>query len=254
MTTYHNDLSRDGANTHEYALNPLNVTTSTFGKLFSCAVDEAVYAQPLWVANLTVNGAVHDVVFVATQNDSLYAFDADSNATPCTPLWHANLLDSAHKGNAGETSVPSSGSGGLVGSADPTGGDIQPEVGVTGTPVIDPTTNTLYVVSKSVIASGPTFYQRLHAIDLATGTEKFSGPVTIAATFPGNGDGNSTVTFVARQRINAPAWRSSTASCTSDGLVTRTNHPFTVGSSATTRAISRKHIFSTSIRIFPLPS
>ena len=204
MTTYHNDLSRDGANTHEYALNPSNVTTSTFGKLFSCAVDEAVYAQPLWVANLTVNGAVHNVVFVATQNDSLYAFDADSNATPCTPLWHANLLDSAHKGNAGETSVPSSGSGGLVGSADPTGGDIQPEVGVTGTPVIDPTTNTLYVVSKSVIASGPTFYQRLHAIDLATGTEKFSGPVTIAATFPGNGDGSSTVTFVARQENQRP--------------------------------------------------
>jgi hypothetical protein len=204
MTTYHNDLSRDGANTHEYALNTSNVTTSTFGKLFSCTVDEAVYAQPLWVPNLTINSVKHNVVLVATQNDSVYAFDADSNTTPCTPLWHANLLDSVHGGNAGETSVPSSGSGGLVGSADPTGGDIQPEVGVTGTPVIDPTSNTLYVVSKSVIASGPTFYQRLHAIDLATGNEKFSGPVNIAATFPGNGDGSSTVTFVARQENQRP--------------------------------------------------
>jgi hypothetical protein len=204
MTTYHNDLSRDGANTQEYALNPSNVTTSTFGKLFSCTVDEAVYAQPLWVPNLTINGAVHNVVFVATQNDSLYAFDADSNTTPCTPLWHANLLDSAHHGNPGETSVPSSGTGALVGSGDASGGDIQPEVGVTGTPVIDPSTNTLYVVSKSVIASGPTFYQRLHAIDLATGTEKFSGPVNIAATTPGNGDGSSTVTFVAQQENQRP--------------------------------------------------
>ena len=83
-------------------------------------------------------------------------------------------------------------------------GDIQPEVGVTGTPVIDSSTNTLYVVSKSVIASGPTFYQRLHAIDLATGNEKFSGPVNIAATYPGNGDGGSTTTFVAQQENQRP--------------------------------------------------
>jgi Putative Ig domain len=197
MTTYHNDLYRDGANAQEYALNTSNVTNSAFGKLFSCAVDEAVYAQPLWVPDLSINGAVHNVIFVATQNDSLYAFDADSNTTPCTPLWQVNLLDTtSHGGTPGETSVPSSGTGALVGSASSTGGDIQPEVGVTGTPVIDPSTNTLYVVSKSVIASGPTFFQRLHAIDLATGTEKFLGPATIAATYPGTADGSSTTTFV----------------------------------------------------------
>ena len=201
MTTYHNDLSRDGANPQEYALNTSNVTTSTFGKLFSCTVDEAVYAQPLWVPNLTVNGAVHNVVFVATQNDSLYAFDADINTPPCTPLWHANLLDTAHGGTSGETSVPSSPSYHLVGAV---GGDIMPDVGVTGTPVIDPTTDTLYVVSKSVIGSGPSFFQRLHAIDLATGNEKFSGPVNIAATFPGNGDGGSTTTFVPQQENQRP--------------------------------------------------
>ncbi|MGA8672643.1 MAG: putative Ig domain-containing protein [Terracidiphilus sp.] len=208
VTTYHNDVSRDGANTQEYALTTSSVTTSTFGKLFSCTVDEAVYAQPLWVANLTVNSAVHNVVFVATQNDSLYAFDADNNTTPCTPLWHANLIDAAHGANSGEASVPSAGPGALVGSGDPTGGDIQPEVGVTGTPVIDPATDTLYVVSKSYTASGPTFYQRLHAIDLATGNEKFSGPANIAATFAGNGTEARQPRSTLRQRISALAWRS----------------------------------------------
>jgi hypothetical protein len=201
VTTYHNNLSRNGANTQEYALTPATVTTSTFGKLFSCTVDGAIYAQPLWVPNLTIAGAQYNVVFVATQHDSVYAFDADASVTPCTPLWHANLLDSSHGGSSGETSVPSSGPGSYVGSGN---GDIAPEVGVTGTPVIDLTTNTLYVVSKSMITSGPSFYQRLHAIDLATGNEKFSGPVTIAATFPGTGDGSSTTTFIAQEENQRP--------------------------------------------------
>jgi hypothetical protein len=196
VTTYHNNLSRNGANTQEYVLNPTTVTSATFGKLFSCTVDEAVYAQPLWIPNLTVNSVKRNVVFVATMNDGLYAFDADNNSTPCTPLWHANLLDPAHGGTAGETSVPSGPGNYLVGFGN---GDIMPEVGVTGTPVIDPTTNTLYVVSKSVIASGPTFFQRLHAIDLTTGNEKFSGPVNIAATYPGTGDGTMVTTFVPRE-------------------------------------------------------
>src|ERR1019366_1324215 len=201
VTTYHNNISRNGSNTQEYALSPSTVTTSTFGKLFSCTVDGAVYAQPLWVPNLTISSAKHNVIFIATQHESLYAFDADANTSPCTPLWHANLIDSAHGANSGETAVPSSGSGALVGSGS---GDIAPEVGVTGTPVIDPTTNTLYVVSKSAIISGPSFYQRLHAIDLFTGNEKFSGPVTIAATYPGTGDGGTTTTFVARQENQRP--------------------------------------------------
>jgi hypothetical protein len=201
VTTYHNNISRNGANTQEYALTTSSVTTSTFGKLFSCSVDSAVYAQPLWMPNLTISSAKHNVILVATQNDSLYAFDADTNSTPCTPLWHANLIDSSHGANSGETAVPSAGSGTLVGSGN---GDIAPEVGVTGTPVIDPATNTLYVVSKSAIISGPSFYQRLHAIDLLTGNEKFSGPVTIAATYPGTGDGGTTTTFAARGENQRP--------------------------------------------------
>ena len=199
--TYHNDLARDGSNTSEYALTLMNVNSATFGKLFSCTADGAIYAQPLWVANLTINGAQHNVVFAATQHESLYAFDAD--ASPCVQLWHVNLIDSAHGGTTGETSVPSGVSGFLVGG---TSGDITPEVGVTGTPVIDPSTNTLYVVSKSVIVSGPTFFQRLHAIDLATGNEKFSGPVPIdqSVTYPGTAEGGTTVTFDPGQQNQRP--------------------------------------------------
>ena len=103
--TYHNDIARDGANNQEYALTPANVNSSAFGKLFSCTVDGAIYGQPLWAANLTVNGARHNVVFVATQRDSLFAFDADAN--PCVQLWSVSLIDSTHGGTPGETSVPS---------------------------------------------------------------------------------------------------------------------------------------------------
>ncbi len=183
--TYHNTLSRDGANTQEYALTTATVNQATFGKLFSCPVDGVTYTQPLWVPGLTIGSTVHNVIFVATQHDSLYAFDADAN--PCVQLWHVNLIDSNHGGASGETPVP----GGDVGNGFQ---DIQPEVGVTSTPVIDPATATIYVLSKSINASS-TFFQRLHALSLATGNEKFSAPVDIAASVPGTGDGGTTVTF-----------------------------------------------------------
>lgn len=177
VSTYHNNTSRNGVNSQEYALALANVTPNTFGKLFSCAVDGAVYAQPLWVPNLMIGGVQHNVVLVATQHDSLYAFDGDT--APCTTLWHANLIDASHGGTAGETSVPFT-------------GDIEPEVGVTGTPVIDLGTRLLYVVSKSMDASS-NVYQRLHSIDLLTGNEKLSsGPALISGTFP---TGTSTVAF-----------------------------------------------------------
>jgi hypothetical protein len=200
--TYHNNLARDGANTQEYALTSSTVTSSTFGKLFSCIVDGAVYAQPLWVANLTISGVKHNVVFVATQHDSLYAFDADAN--PCVQLWKISLIDTNHgAASSSETSVSSGGSNYLVGSGN---GDITPEVGVTGTPVIDPSTDTLYVVSKSMNSGGTSFYQRLHAIDITSGSEKFGGPtnITSSITFPGTGDGGSTVSFNARQQNQRP--------------------------------------------------
>lgn len=188
--TYHNDLSRDGANPQELALTPSNVNTSSFGKLFSCSVDGAIYAQPLWVSRLMVKGVIHNAVFVATEHDSLFAFDAD--ASPCTPLWSVSLIDSAHGGTGHESTVPDGTSGNLVGQG---GGDTAPEVGVTGTPVIDPARAILFVVSKSMNAAGSMFYQRLHAIDLGSGNEKAGSPVTIAATYPGVGDGGVAVIF-----------------------------------------------------------
>jgi hypothetical protein len=189
--TYHNDLSRDGANTQEYALTSSTVTVSTFGKLFSCPADGAVYTQPLWVPGVNINGTVHNVIYVATQHDSVFAFDADAN--PCVQLWQAKLLDTLHGGTANEWPVPWNDVGNCL-------GDIYPEVGVTGTPVIDPTTNTIYVVSASdsnPTSSGncsgsiATFYHRLHALDITNGSERFNGPVTIAAQVVGTGDGSS---------------------------------------------------------------
>jgi hypothetical protein len=189
--TYHNDLSRDGANTQEYALTTTTVTTASFGKLFSCPVDGAVYTQPLWVPGLSIAGGTHNVTFVATQHDTIFAFDADAN--PCVTYWQQNLLDTPHGGTAGEAPVVWDDVGFCF-------GDVYPEVGVTGTPVIDPTTNTIYLVSTSEIP-GPlsgncslppgSFFHRLHALDITTGNEQANSPVTIAASVPGTGDGSS---------------------------------------------------------------
>jgi hypothetical protein len=188
--TYHNDLARDGANMREFALTPANVNTTNFGKLTSCTVDGAIYGQPLWVANLTVGGANHNVVFVATEHDSLYAFDAD--AVPCQQLWTVSLIDATHGAAAGETTVPYT----LFGVA---GGAIAPEIGVTGTPVIDPTTGIVYAVSMSVNAAHTTYYHRLHALDLATGAEKAGAPATIMGTYPLAAGG--TVSFDSHQHL-----------------------------------------------------
>ena len=189
VATYHNNTSRNGVNAQEYVLTPSSVSSGNFGKLFSCTVDGAIYAQPLWVPNLMIGAVQHNVVFVATQHDSLYAFDAD--ASPCTMLWHANLIDGTHGGTQGERSVPNS----LVGLGYD---DIQPEIGVTGTPVIDLTNNVLYVVSKSVDTAGVNFYQRIHEIDLFTGNEKLAGgPAVISGSFPSN---SGTVDFSPKQQ------------------------------------------------------
>jgi hypothetical protein len=193
--TYHYDVARDGVNRQEYALTPSNINQNSFGKLFSCQVDGQLYAEPLWVSSLTVNGSVRNVIFVATQHDSLYAFDADAN--PCQQLWQVGLIDNAHGGTTGETPASAT----IVGGAS----DISPEIGVTGTPVIDPKTDTLYVVSKSQ-STGPVFHQRLHAIDLITGNEKFRAPVEITASVSGTGDGSSggTIAFNAKTQNQRP--------------------------------------------------
>ena len=179
VTTWRNDIGRTGQNLNETILNNTDVNATQFGKLFSQPVDGYVYAQPLYLPNVTIGGQSHNVVFVATENDSVYAFDADNNGgSNASPLWFASLLTPAYGAAAGATTVPS----GDVGT------DIQPQIGITGTPVIDPTTGTLYVVSATV--EGSTFVQRLHALDVTTGLEKFGGPVTITASVPGTGNGS----------------------------------------------------------------
>ena len=173
VTTYHNDTSRTGQNTQETILTPANVNSSQFGKLFTVSVDGYVYAQPLYLSNVTIAGGTHNVLYVATEHDSLYAIDANSG----TVYWQISL-------------IPSGGS--TVNSSTDLGcGDLVPEVGITGTPVIDPTTGTIYVVAKSKVNGS--LIQYLHAIDVGTSVEKFGGPVLIQATVPGTAsDGNGT--------------------------------------------------------------
>ena len=185
--TYHNDLARTGQNLNETILSPSNVNSASFGKLFANPVDGQVYAQPLYVANVVIpNQGIHNVVYVATENNTVYAFDADTHGAP---LWQTSLSIN------GGTAVPSS---------DVNCPDVVPVIGVTGTPVIDPTTNTLYVVAKT--KEGPSYFQRLHALDIATGAEKFGGPVAIEATVSGTGDGSNgtTITFDPFQQLNRP--------------------------------------------------
>jgi Legume lectin domain/Chitobiase/beta-hexosaminidase C-terminal domain len=197
VTMQHYDISRTGQNTNETILTPANVNTNTFGKLFSYPVDGWVYAQPLYMPGITMGagtpqaGTTHNVIFIATEHDSLYAFDADSNAgSNSNPLWQVSLLDNAH-------GVPSGVTATTVPNGDVSTGDIVPEIGITSTGVIDPSTNTWYVVGKTketANAAGP-YIQRLHAIDITTGAEKFAGPVMLSASVPGNGNGSTSGTL-----------------------------------------------------------
>jgi uncharacterized protein (TIGR03437 family) len=180
VLTYHNDLSRTGQNLNETILTPARLEAGEFGPLFSNPVDGQVYGQPLYVWGLNVAGkGLHNVLFVVTEHDSVYAFDADQNSAP---LWQVSFINPA----AGITSVPSDTLGCQA---------IAPEVGITGTPVIDPTTGTLYVVAMTLEDFGRTYVHRLHALDVATGQEKPGSPVEIEASAPGAGDGNTSVTF-----------------------------------------------------------
>ncbi len=182
--TYHNDLSRTGQNLKETILAPGSLATGNFGPLFSIPVDGQVYAQPLYMWGVNIPGkGVHNVVFAVTEHDSVYAFDADSNrGANAAPLWQTSFLNLA----AGVNSVPADNLGCQ---------SIAPEVGITGTPVIDPSTGTLYVVAMTLEDFGQTYVHRLHALDVTTGLEKPGSPVEIEASTPGTGDGNTTVTF-----------------------------------------------------------
>ena len=191
VLTWRYDNTHAGANTQETVLTPANVNAKTFGKLFSLTVDSTIYAQPLYVPKLTmVDGKVHNVLFVATENDSLYAFDADSNGgANSKPIWKVTLLDSAHGAGAGATAIPWNQKDTIYGQ-----GDIGPTIGVTGTPVINSATKTMYVVSNTEESGA--FYSRLHAINITNGSEQKSptvakSPVVISASVAGTGTGST---------------------------------------------------------------
>jgi len=174
------DNARTGANLHETTLTPANVNPAQFGKLFTLKVDGAIYGEPLYMPGLEVPGkGRHNVVFVATEHDSVYAFDAEGN--PAEPLWKVNFLDS----DAGVTTVP---------ARDVQCPFISPEVGITPTPAIDLNTGTLYVLARTKEKDGflsSRYVQRLHALAVTTGVEKFGGPVEIKASVKGRGAGSS---------------------------------------------------------------
>lgn len=173
VLTYHNDLARTGLDSSETILTPSNVNSGSFGKLFVLSVDGKVDAQPLYVSGVTIpNNGMHNVLVVATEHDSVYGFDADNGSE----LWQVSLL------LPGET------------TSDDRGCDqVEPEIGITATPVIDRAAGpdgAIYVVAMSKDSSG-TYHQRLHALDLTTGQEEFGGPKEVQAQYPGSGDNSS---------------------------------------------------------------
>jgi hypothetical protein len=190
VTTWHNDNARTGLGSRETTLRPDNVNGTTFGKLFSNSVDGNIYGQPLFVPNVTIPGrGIHNVVVVATENNSIYAFDAESNGANGGLLW-------------GPVSL-----GNPVPTAEICGDNIHPSFGVTGTPVIDVVTGTIYVVSMEKVVGPGRYVSRLHALSVSSGTEKLGGPTVIQGSVAGNGDGAiaGRVAFYPGQQLQRPA-------------------------------------------------
>ena len=183
VVTYHNDVARTGQNLNETVLTPANVSMATFGRVGFFSVDGRVDAQPLFLSSVMISGqGTHNVLYVATEHDSVYAFDGDTGMV----LWRVSLL------GVGETPSDNRGCS-----------QVTPEIGITSTPVIDRTrgpSGAIYVVAMSKDASGR-YFQRLHALDVTTGAELFGGAKNVQASFPGTGAGSvgGMVTFDPKQ-------------------------------------------------------
>jgi hypothetical protein len=196
--TYKNDNLRTGQNLTEAVLTTGNVNASQFGKLFSYPVDGYVFAQPLYVPSVNIpNQGVHNVVYVATEHDSVYAFDADNLTS--SPLWQASFVDPTN----GITTVPK-------GDVEGVGSDIPVEIGITPTPVIDVSRNAIYVLArtKEVVGAQTSYVQRLHALDLTTGLEVPGSPVLISAQVNGTGagvDSHGHINFDGKRENSRPA-------------------------------------------------
>jgi len=187
VTTYHNDNYRSGLNANETILTPQNVNEVTFGKLLELPVAGHVYAQPLYEPGVNINGTLHNVVYVATEHDQVYAFDANSGQQ----LWQKSFI-----GTFGDKRILP------VSSNDVGCTDIVPEIGITSTPVIDVASNQIYLVAKTkeIVNNVTTFYQRMHVLDLSTGAENlsdlyFGAPITAITPGTGSGSVNGYLTF-----------------------------------------------------------
>src|SRR5436190_147699 len=180
VVTYHNDPARTGQNLNETTLAPANVAASTFGKTGFFSVDGKVDAQPLYLSSVAIPGrGTFNILYVVTEHGSVYAFDANVG----TLLWQVSML------GTGETP-----------SDNRSCSQVTPEIGITATPVIDRTRGAIYIVAMSKNASGA-YFQRLHALDITSGAERFGGPRTVQATYPGSGAGSvgGMLTFDPRQ-------------------------------------------------------
>ena len=201
VVTQHNDLYRTGWNNHEFTLTPTSVGSDKFGLKGTLAVDDQVYAQPLVLQDLHIGAFSGSVLFVATVNNTVYAFNADDVAEPA-PLWQVNLNPAGQRSpDIFDLKDATEGS--------PCGGnyrDFSGRFGIVGTPVIDSTSNTLYVATKTIDASG-NFYAYLNALDILTGTHKLGSPHLIDAEVTGNGAGsnNGKVKFLAKYQNQRPA-------------------------------------------------
>lgn len=238
--TYHNDNARTGQNLNERLLTTGNVNVSQFGKRFSYAVDAKIYAEPLYVASVNIPGqGVHNVVYVVTENDSVYAFDADTKLS--APLWFTNFTNPSQ----GITAVP--GSDVEIGCE-----SFQPTIGISGTPVIDPVAGTIYMVGRTKQTQGTvvSYHQYLYAVDITTGQQRAGSPVEIQASVPGFGEGSTidgTLPF-------DPKWENSRVSLLlSNGVVylawaslcdTHPYHGWIMGYDATT--LGQLAVFNTS--------
>src|ERR1035441_8135111 len=196
VLTQHNDLARTGANLSETTLNTANVNTNQFGLVFTRAVDDQIYAQPLLMTNVNLGAkGTHNIVIVATVTNSVYAFDADTPSAS-TPYWQVSFN--------GPGIVPPTHTD-MTGACGGKYKDFSGSMGIVGTPVIDPTAGTIYLVARTK-ENGTNFVQRLHALEAHPGAEQSNSPVVITATYSGTGAGNlgGIITFDSQKQNQRP--------------------------------------------------
>jgi len=214
VLTWHNDSQHTGQNLQETILTTANVNSKTFGKLFSYPVDGMIYAQPLYVQGVTINGTVHNVIYVATENDTVYAFDADSAALNPTPLWQTSFAVPPNV-----TALPCTDNDKYC--------NVYPIIGITGTPVINLANQSMYLVTRTKEAGpkgGYLYYTRLHALNIATGAEQPSSPVVICGAAAAKGCNFSPYTltsqqFVPQHQMQRPALTLTPYTGTAQGVV-----------------------------------